>query len=108
MSSEIQSLGPRWPGKAPSSAGAAQRSVLESVRIGSESRNGGVVARDDEGRMERCAGEFERGEDRGSPFRIERGRRLVREADLGTVRERAGDRDPLALAGRALLRVAPR
>src|SRR5947208_14593658 len=98
MSSEIRSLGPHRPGKASSSAGAAQRSVLETIRIGSESRNGGVVARDDEGRMERRAGEFDRGEDRGGPFRIERGRRLVREDDLGTVRERAGDRDPLALA----------
>src|SRR2546422_7190848 len=106
MSSEIRSLGPRWPGKVSSSSGPAQRSVLETIRIGSESWNGGVVARDDEGRMERCAGELERGEDRGGSFRIERGRRLVREDDLGTVRERAGDRDPLSLADRDLVRVA--
>src|SRR2546430_17526172 len=98
MSSEIRSLGPRWPGKVSSSAGAAQRSVLETIRIGSESWNGGVVARDDEGRMERRAGEFERGEDRGGSFRIEGRRRLVRADDLGAVRERAGDPGPLGPA----------
>src|SRR2546423_11957226 len=106
MSSEIPSLGLRWPGQVSSLTGPAQRPVLETIRIGSESWNGGVVARDDEGRMERRAGEFERGEDRGGSFRIEGRRRLVREDDLGTVRERAGGRDPLALARRSLVRGA--
>src|SRR5256885_3979015 len=71
MSSEIPSLGLPRPGQASSSAGAAQRPVLETIRIGSESWNGGVVARDDEGRMERCPGEVERGEDRGGFLSLE-------------------------------------
>src|SRR2546426_6665475 len=106
MSSEIRSLGPHRPGKVSSSAGAAQSSVLKTIRIGSESWNGGVVARDDEGRMERCAGELERGEDRGGSFRIERGRRLVPEGGPWAVRERAGGPPPVALPHPGLLRGA--
>src|SRR2546423_10882497 len=103
MSSEIPSLGLRWPGQVSSSAGAAQRSVLETIRIGSESWNGGVVARDDEGRMERCAGELERGEDRGGSLCLERGRRPAPAGSPWAALARAGRPPPFCPAAPELL-----
>src|SRR2546427_12963662 len=96
MSSEIRSLGPHRPGKVSSSAGAAQSSVLKTIRIGSESWNGGLGARDDEGRTERRAGGFERGGDRRGSLCVQGGRRPLRGEELGARGGRRAGRHPAA------------
>src|SRR2546430_13809685 len=62
-----------------------------------EPRDRSVVARDDESRAEGRPGDFERGEDRGAPFPIQRGGRLIGQDYLWTVRKGTSHRNALRL-----------
>jgi len=76
--------------------------------FGGEPGQLGVMARDDQRRVEGGAREFERHEDRRGSFRVQCRGRFVRQDHLGTVRESPGDGDPLALPDGNFVRSAGR
>ena len=68
----------------------------------------GVVGHDQDGHPQLGVGRLERGEHRLGGHAVQLPRWLVREEKAWLVRDRGGDRDPLLLAARHLVRAAPR